>query len=92
MFATQFSSLARDVQIYNKQLAYQCERNLGVGLSVFKALKQTVHLGSLVLAGYAISQGAEPFTALLFAAIIISGPEMLEWWLLNQDYPQNDDE
>jgi hypothetical protein len=58
---------------------------------MFKFTKNLVHIGSLILAGYAINEGAEPFIALLFAALIISGPEILEWWLVNQDYNEMDD-
>lgn len=78
-----------DVRQYNRRLDGSCKTKLGVGVGMFKMTKNVVHLGSLLLAGYAIDSGADPMIALLFAAIIISGPEILEWWLVNQ--PQDDD-
>jgi hypothetical protein len=77
---------------YNTELHRACKTQLGVSLRMFKFTKNIVHLGSLILAGYAINEGAEPFIALLFAALIISGPEILEWWLVNQDYTEFEQE
>lgn len=51
----------------------------------WRALDQVVSLGALVLAGYAIDQGAEPVLALALAAVIISGPKVVEWWLVRED-------
>jgi len=53
---------------------------------VWRALDQVVSLGALILAGYAIDQGGDPFLSLLLAAIIISGPKVVEWWLVKEDY------
>ena len=53
---------------------------------VWRALDSLVSLGALVLAGYAIYVGAEPFFPLIIAAIIISGPKAIEYWLVREDY------
>jgi len=79
------------IRQYNTQLTAACNHH-GISPTMFKFTKNLVHIGSLILAGYAINEGAEPFIALLFAALIISGPEILEWWLVNQDYNEMDDE
>ena len=52
---------------------------------VWRALDQLVSLGALILAGYAIDQGAEPAVALGVAMVIISGPKLAEWWLVRED-------
>lgn len=71
---------------YNESLSEACETQLGVSALMFKTLKNIVHLATLALAAYAIDAGVDPFLALVFAALIISGPEILEWWLINNDY------
>lgn len=53
---------------------------------VWRALDQVVSIGALALAGYAIDQGAEPLLSLSIAATIISGPKIVEWWLVREDY------
>jgi len=52
---------------------------------VWRALDQLVSLGALILAGYAIDQGAEPALALSIAMVIISGPTLAEWYLVRED-------
>ena len=58
---------------------------------VWRALDSTVSLGALLLAGYAIDQGADPTVALTIAMIIISGPKLAEWWLVREDYVDYED-
>lgn len=53
---------------------------------VWRALDSLVSLGALALAGYAIAEDADPVLALTLAAIIISGPKVVEWWLVREDY------
>lgn len=53
---------------------------------VWRALDSLVSLGALALAAYAISEGAEPVLAFILAAIIISGPKAIEYWLVREDY------
>lgn len=53
---------------------------------VWRVLDSLVSLGALFLAGYAIYHGADPVLAITIAAIIISGPKMIEWWLVREDY------
>jgi len=52
---------------------------------MWRILDHIVSIGALVLAGYAIDQGAEPVLALGLAAVIISGPKIVEWWLVQED-------
>lgn len=58
---------------------------------MWRALDSLVSLGALVLAGYAIANGADPLLAITIAAIIISGPKMVEWWLVREDYVEYED-
>lgn len=53
---------------------------------VWRALDSLVSLGTLVLAGYAIAEGADPLLIMTIAASIISGPKIIEWWLVREDY------
>lgn len=52
----------------------------------WKSIKAIVHLAAISLAVYAISQGAEPILALAAAAVIIQGPEILEWLAVREDF------
>lgn len=58
---------------------------------VWRALDSLVSIGALVLAGYAISEGADPAVASAIAATIISGPKIIEWWLVREDYVDYED-
>lgn len=71
---------------HNRQVDHACRSALGVGVMVWRALDQIVSIGALVLAGFAIANGADPILASVIAAVIISGPKMLEWWLVREDY------
>ena len=53
---------------------------------VWRALDGLVSLGALGLAGYAISQGGDPVVSFIIAATIISGPKIMEWWLVREDF------
>ena len=92
MSATLLEQYTTVAKSHNLRLAAACHREFGVDLIMYKIAKQFVYLGTLLLSAYAINEGAEPFIALLFAAIIISGPEMLEWWLIKHNYDDMDTE
>jgi len=57
---------------------------------VWRTLDSIVSLGALALAGHAINAGADPMISLAFAALIISGPKIVEWWLVNKDVVEYD--
>jgi len=56
----------------------------GMTLATWKSLKAIVDLAALVLAYQAMMSGMEPITALIFAAVIIQGPEVLEYVAVKQ--------
>jgi hypothetical protein len=85
-----FAALLLGAQTHSHKLNRACRVHWDMSGQAFHALKQIVHLGALALAGFAISNGGDPFIALVFALIIISGPELLEWWLVSKDYPEFD--
>ena len=53
---------------------------------VWRTLDGLVSIGALVLAGLAISEGADPLLTIGIAATIITGPKALEWILVREDY------
>jgi len=77
--------LREDIRSHNRRVDHACRATLGFGVMVWRALDSLVSLGALVLAGYAINQGADPALALTLSMIIISGPRLAEWWLVRED-------
>lgn len=76
---------------HNRRVDHACRRALGITVTMWRVLDQIVSLGALALAGYAIDQGADPVLALTLAAVIISGPKIVEWWLVREDYVDVED-
>lgn len=62
------------------------EAALPVKMTVWKTIKALFDLATIALAGYAIYSGLDPFLAVVGAAVITQGPDLLEWWLVNNDY------
>ncbi|WP_226479176.1 hypothetical protein [Natrinema amylolyticum] len=71
---------------HNRKVDHACRAAWGISVKMWRVLDQVVSLGALALAGYAIAEGAEPVLALLIAAVIISGPKVVEWWLVREDF------
>ena len=76
---------------HNRRVDHACRTTWGFSVMVWRALDSVVSLGALVLAGYAIDQGADPVLALTIAMVIISGPKLAEWWLVREDYVDYED-
>ena len=59
-----------------------CQR-FGVTATMFRTAKYVFYMIVLAFAAYLIQYaGVEPFLAMAFAALLITGPEGLEQWLI----------
>lgn len=85
------STFTESLQEHNRRVDHACRATWGISVKMWRALDQLVSLGALVLAGYAIDQGGDPLIALTIAMIIISGPKIIEWWLVREDYVEYED-
>ena len=85
------STLRESLREHNRRVDHACRSAWGISVMVWRALDSIVSIGALVLAGYAIDQGAEPTIALTIAMVIISGPKLAEWWLVREDYVDYED-
>ena len=79
-------SVKQSLLNHNRRVDHACRSHWGISVMVWRALDSLVSLGALILAGYAIDQSADPTIALGIAAVIISGPKIVEWWLVHEDY------
>ncbi len=68
-----------------------CQSRLGVTAKMFRTAKYLFYVITLLFSGYLIQYGGvEPTLAMLFAALLISGPEGLEAWLMANGAPVDD--
>lgn len=77
---TEISRLRRDVS----QLDRACRDRYGVSALMFRTAKFVFYISVLVSMAYLVESGVDPFLAMTFAALLITGPEGLEMWLVNQ--------
>jgi len=85
------STFGTALKRHNRRVDHACRRALGITAFMWRILDQIVSLGALALAGYAIDQNADPVLSLTLAAIIISGPKIVEWWLVREDFVDYED-
>lgn len=77
--------IQRELQAEAKQLDDACRRYLGVSGAMFRTAKFVFYIATLVFSGYLIElAGVDPFLAMLFAALLIAGPEGVETMLIKQ--------
>lgn len=76
---------------HNRKVDHACRAAWGISVMVWRALDSLVSLGALALAGYAIAEGSDPLLTMTIAASIISGPKIVEWWLVREDYVEYED-
>ena len=61
------------------------KRYLGVSAVMFRTAKFVFYIVTLLFSGYLIEMaGVDPFVAMSFAALLITGPEGLEAYLVRQ--------
>lgn len=77
-------SLRDELASYNHDLEICLKERVGMSLKTFKTLKATTQLIGTGAGIYAISQGAPPFATYILIATIVSGPEVLEYFLEQQ--------
>ncbi len=71
--------LKQELAEYNDSLDACLRYRYGMTLKVFKVIKAVTQLVGAAAGIYAMHQGADPMTAFALIAIIISGPEALEY-------------
>jgi len=80
-------SVKRDIRAYNRQVEHACRTHLGVGIVTWRSFKYVFYITTLGLTLYLLEyQDVEPVLAMVFSAVLISGPDILEWWLVREDY------
>jgi hypothetical protein len=79
------NTLTDELRPEAKQLDDACRRYLGVSGAMFRTVKFVFYIATLVFSGYLIElAGVEPFLAMLFAALLIAGPEAAETMLIER--------
>lgn len=65
----------------------------GHALTLFhwKTIKSLVDLAALMLVAHALAEGVAPGVAVVAAVLIVSGPEVLEYLAVREDYANDDD-
>lgn len=71
--------LRRELQAYNASLDARLRSRYGMTLKTFKTVKASTQLVGAAAGIYAMSLGADPMTALMLVAVMVSGPEVLEY-------------
>ena len=76
---TLYSELEADA----RALDVGCQTRLGVTGTIYRTAKYVFYIATLAMTTYLIQYaGVEPFIAMAFAALLITGPEGLEAWLI----------
>lgn len=80
--------LLRDVEALERST----QRYFGVSAIMFRSIKFVFYITTLLFSGYLIEvAGVEPFLSMLFAALVITGPEGLEVWLVQRGVIEDED-
>lgn len=81
--ATNRPTFTEELAAYNSHLDYCLRSRFGVTLKTFKSLKAATQLVGTAAGVYAMSLGADPLSTFALMALIITGPEGMEY-LINQ--------
>jgi hypothetical protein len=82
-------SLKKELEEYNSNLDRCLRSRFGVTLKTFKTIKAAAQLAGAAAGIYAMHLGADPMTSFALVAIILSGPEALEY-LINESGPSDE--
>lgn len=85
MDTTQLDSFRRELAEYNRSLDSCLRCQYGMTLTTFKTIKATTQLLGAAAGVYAMHQGADPMASFALIAIIISGPEVMEYLIKQSD-------
>lgn len=85
MLGHAFQQLTTDLRTDAEQLDDSCRRLLGISGVMFRTVKFLFYITALVFAGYLIEiASVQPFVAMLFTAVLITGPEGVEAYLIRR--------
>ena len=79
MATTNDPSLKQELDAYNDRLDSRLRSALGMSIKAFKVIKASTQLVGAAAGIYAMSLGAPPLASFALIAIIVSGPEALEY-------------
>ena len=85
MFGHTVRRLTRELRTDAAQLDAACRSRWGISGVMFRAVKFLFYIVTLLFSGYLIEVAeVEPFLAMTFAALLITGPEGVEAYLIRQ--------
>jgi len=77
------SGLYSELEADARALDVGCQTTIGVTGAMYRTAKYVFYIATLGMATYLIQYAdVEPFIAMAFAALLITGPEGLEAWLI----------
>jgi len=80
------TDLRREWRRNTQRLDTVCRQRLGISIGMFRTFKFLFYLAVIGFAGYLTEfQGVEPLITMAFTALLISGPEGVEAFLVRQD-------
>lgn len=85
IMAARNRSLKDELDAYNQGLDQCLRGRFGMTLKLFKTIKAATQLVGAGAGVYAMAQGADPMTSFALIALIISGPEALEYIISNSE-------
>lgn len=78
-------SLREELQDCNERLDRKLRASIGMTIKTYKTVKALTQLVGAAAGIYAMSLGAPPLAAFTIIAVIVSGPETLEYLINNSD-------
>jgi hypothetical protein len=75
------SPLSAELRQYNDDLDSRLQSKYGMTLRLYKTLKLLVQLVGAAAGIYAMSLGAPPLATFMMVTLIVSGPEVMEYFI-----------
>jgi len=83
----QHSNLRDSLRKHNHRVDHACHAKLGIGIVTWRSIKYVFQICVLGFTLYLLEyQTVEPILAMIFVGVLISGPDIFEWWLVREDY------
>jgi len=83
--ASKLQTAQAELADQKQRLDRACRTHWGISAAMFRTAKFIFYIAALAFSGYLIEfAGVDPFWGMAFAALLITGPEGLETWLLNR--------
>jgi len=83
-------SFRDELASYNQDLEAVLRSRVGMTLKTFKLIKALTQLVGAAAGVYAMSEGAPPFATFVIIATVVSGPEVLEYFIEAQSGGSNE--